>query len=186
MKHLKIFAVAMMLLTAGMPAMADNDNDGKAQEEEQYKEIENFDFLYDNEAYDENLEYEEIDNMLDEAFSHLGARYRRGQSGPNAFDCSGFTSYVFKNMGIDLNRSSRAQYTQGDPVEKDEVRTGDLVFFTGSSARGPIGHVGIVVDVDPISGSFNFIHASSTGVKVSNSNERYYSRRYVGARRVME
>lgn len=186
MKSLKIFAVAMMLLTAGMPASADNDNDGKKQEQEQYKEIENFDFLYDNEAYDENLEYSEIDNMLEEAFSHLGARYRRGQSGPNAFDCSGFTSYVFKNLGIDLNRSSRSQYTQGDPVDKDELRTGDLVFFTGSNARGPIGHVGIVVDVDPISGSFNFIHASIKGVKVSNSNETYYSRRYVGARRVME
>ena len=119
MKSLKIFAVAMMLLTVGMPASADNDNDGKKQEQEQYKEIDNFDFLYDNEAYDENLEYSEIDNMLEEAFSHLGARYRRGQSGPNAFDCSGFTSYVFKNLGIDLNRSSRSQYTQGDPVDKD-------------------------------------------------------------------
>ena len=186
MKSLKIFAVAMMLLTVGMPASADNDNDGKKQEQEQYKEIDNFDFLYDNEAYDENLEYSEIDNMLEEAFSHLGARYRRGQSGPNAFDCSGFTSYVFKNLGIDLNRSSRSQYTQGDPVDKDELRTGDLVFFTGSNSRGPIGHVGIVVDVDHVDGSFNFIHASIKGVKVSNSKERYYSRRYVGARRVMQ
>ena len=186
MKTLKIFAVAMMLLASGIPTMADNDNNGKEQEQEQYKEIDNFDFLYDNEAYDEDLEFSEIDSVLDEAFSHLGARYRRGQSGPNAFDCSGFTSYVFKNMGIKLNRSSRAQYTQGEAVDKDEVRTGDLVFFTGSSPRGPIGHVGIVVDVDPISGSFNFIHASIKGVKVSNSNERYYSRRYVGARRIME
>ena len=186
MKSLKILAVAMMMLAAGTPAAADNDNGGEEQQQEEYKEIDNFDFLYDNEAYDEDLEFSEIDSVLDEAFSHLGARYRRGQSGPNAFDCSGFTSYVFKNMGIDLNRSSRAQYTQGEAVEKDEVRTGDLVFFTGSSTRGPIGHVGIVVDVDPISGSFNFIHASTKGVKVSNSNERYYSRRYVGARRVME
>ena len=184
MKFLKTLAVAVGLLAAGMPAMADNDTDG--ENEEQYKEIDNFDFLYDNEEYGEDYEFCEIDSVLDEAFSHLGARYRRGHSGPNAFDCSGFTSYVFRNMGIDLNRSSRSQYTQGEPVEKDEVRTGDLVFFTGSSTRGPIGHVGIVVDVDKISGSFNFIHASTKGVKVSNSNERYYSRRYVGARRVMQ
>ena len=173
-----------MLFAAGVPASADNDSDGDNQEE--YKEIDNFDFLYDNEAYDENLEFSEIDSVLDEAFSHLGARYRRGHSGPYDFDCSGFTSYVFKNMGIELNRSSRAQYSDGEAVDKDELRTGDLVFFTGSNARGPIGHVGIVVDVDPISGSFNFIHASIKGVKVSNSNEKYYSRRYVGARRVME
>lgn len=184
MKFLKTLAVAVGLLAAGMPAMADNDTGG--ENEEQYKEIDNFDFLYDNEEYGEDYEFCEIDSVLDEAFSHLGARYRRGHSGPNAFDCSGFTSYVFRNMGIDLNRSSRSQYTQGEPVEKDEVRTGDLVFFTGSSTRGPIGHVGIVVDVDKISGSFNFIHASTKGVKVSNSNERYYSRRYVGARRVMQ
>ena len=184
MKSLKIFALSLILFAAGVPASADNDSGGDNQEE--YKEIDNFDFLYDNEAYDENLEFSEIDSVLDEAFSHLGARYRRGHSGPNAFDCSGFTSYVFKNMGIELNRSSRAQYSDGEAVDKDELRTGDLVFFTGSNTRGPIGHVGIVVDVDPISGSFNFIHASTKGVKVSNSKEQYYSRRYVGARRVMQ
>lgn len=152
MKHLKIFVAALLLFTAGTPAMADNepDNDNK----ENYEEIDNYDFIYDNEDYGEDMQFSQIDDMLDEAFSHLGARYRRGMSGPNAFDCSGFTSYVFKNMGIELNRSSRAQYTQGEAVSKDELRTGDLVFFTGSSTRGPIGHVGIVVDVDPISGSF--------------------------------
>jgi len=184
MKHLKIFVAALLLFTTGTPAMADNepDNDNK----ENYEEIDNYDFIYDNEDYGEDMQFSQIDDMLDEAFSHLGARYRRGMSGPNAFDCSGFTSYVFKNMGIELNRSSRAQYTQGEAVSKDELRTGDLVFFTGSSTRGPIGHVGIVVDVDPISGSFNFIHASTTGVRVSNSKERYYSRRYVGARRVLQ
>ena len=172
MKHLKIFVAALLLFTAGTPAMADNepDNDNK----ENYEEIDNYDFIYDNEDYGEDMQFSQIDDMLDEAFSHLGARYRRGMSGPNAFDCSGFTS------------SSRAQYTQGEAVSKDELRTGDLVFFTGSSTRGPIGHVGIVVDVDPISGSFNFIHASTTGVRVSNSKERYYSRRYVGARRVLQ
>lgn len=115
----------------------------------------------------------------------MGARYRSGQAGPNAFDCSGFTSYVFKNMGIDLNRSSRAQFNQGDPVDKEDLQSGDLVFFTSPSSGRSIGHVGIVVDVDPLSGSFNFIHASTKGVKVSNSNEKYYSNRYVGARRVM-
>ncbi|WP_298453392.1 C40 family peptidase [uncultured Prevotella sp.] len=181
MKNLKIFAVAMMLLTAGMPALADND---KGNDKEKCEEIDNYDFLY-SEGYDEDFEFESIDNVLDEAFSHMGARYRSGQAGPNAFDCSGFTSYVFKNMGIDLNRSSRAQFDQGDPVDKDKLQTGDLVFFTSPRSGRSIGHVGIVVDVDPISGSFNFIHASTKGVKVSNSNERYYSRRYVGARRVM-
>ena len=176
----------MMLLTAGTPALADNDNDGEQQErQEQCEEIDNYDFLYNNDNYDEDFEFQPIDNVLDEAFSHMGARYRSGQTGPNAFDCSGFTSYVFKNMGIDLNRSSRAQFNQGDPVDKEDLQSGDLVFFTSPRSGRSIGHVGIVVDVDPLSGSFNFIHASTKGVKVSNSNERYYSNRYVGARRVM-
>ena len=87
--------------------------------------------------------------------------------------------------GRHVDRSSRAQFNQGDPVDKDKLQIGDLVFFTSPRSGRSIGHVGIVVDVDPISGSFNFIHASTKGVKVSNSNERYYSRRYVGARRVM-
>lgn len=184
MKNLKIFAIAMMLLTAGTPVMADNDKDGD-NKEQQCEEIDNYDFLYNNDNYDEDFEFEPINDVLDEAFSHMGARYRLGHAGPNSFDCSGFTSYVFKNMGIDLNRSSRAQYNQGDPVDKDKLQIGDLVFFTSPRSGRSIGHVGIVVDVDPISGSFNFIHASTKGVKVSNSNERYYSRRYVGARRVM-
>lgn len=178
----KIIAAVIMFLIAVVPALAEHDEDSK--DDEKYEEIDNYDFLYANDD-DEEYNFATVDNMLDEAFSHLGARYRSGHAGPNAFDCSGFTSYVFKNMGIDLNRSSRAQYTQGDPVDKDNLQSGDLVFFNGSRIGRRIGHVGIVVDVDPISGSFNFIHASRNGVKVSSSDEIYYSRRYVGARRVM-
>ena len=88
-------------------------------------------------------------------------------------------------MGVELSRSSRSQYTQGEPVSKNDLQCGDLVFFTSRGSGKSIGHVGIVVDVDAMNGSFNFIHASLKGVKVSNSSEPYYSRRYVGARRVM-
>lgn len=171
-----------MCLLVLLPAFADRDKDKKQQK---YEEIDNYDFLYNNENYSETYNYAPVDNVLDEAFSHIGARYRSGQAGPNAFDCSGFTSYVFKNMGVELYRSSREQYNQGSPVKKDDLQSGDLVFFTSRGSGRSIGHVGIVVDVNPMTGSFNFIHASIKGVKVSNSNEAYYSRRYVGARRVM-
>ncbi len=171
-----------MLFAIASTALADNDKDEK--KEEDCTEIDNYDFLYNNDNYDSDFKFAPIENMLDEAFSHVGARYRAGHAGPNAFDCSGFTSYVFKNMGIDLGRSSRDQYNDGNPVVKEDLQSGDLVFFTSPSSGRSIGHVGIVVDVDPMSGSFNFIHASTKGVKVSNSNEAYYSRRYVGARRV--
>lgn len=68
MKNLKIFAVAMMLLTAGTPVLADNDNGG--DNKEKCEEIDNYDFLYSDD-YDENFEFEPIDNVLDEAFSHM-------------------------------------------------------------------------------------------------------------------
>lgn len=122
------------------------------------------------------------------ALQYIGVRYRSGQSSPSGFDCSGLTSYVFRQEGVKLHRSSRAQYTQGVPVSrKADLRKGDLVFFGGSRSHRSVGHVGIVVDVDPQNNTFRFVHASSSqGVKISSSSESYYSRRYIGARRVLE
>ena len=66
-----------------------------------------------------------------------------------------------------------------------EVQVTIVVLFTSPSSGRNVGHVGIVVDVDPITHTFNFIHAStSDGVKISNSNEGFYARRFVGVRRV--
>lgn len=177
-----ILTALFMMFTTLTTTMADNDKDGRNNGN--FDEIDNYDFLYENEEYDSDFQFSTVDDMLDEAFSHLGARYRSGMAGPYAFDCSGFTSYVFKNIGINLNRSSRAQYTQGEAVSKSDLRSGDLVFFTSPRSGRNVGHVGIVVDVNQMNGSFNFIHASSSGVKVSSSSEGAYSRRYVGARRV--
>lgn len=120
------------------------------------------------------------------ALQYLGARYRHGHNGPSAFDCSGLTSYVYRQEGIDLSRSSRTQFTQGVPVKQSELRKGDLVFFGGSRSTRTVGHVGIVTDVDPDTNRFKFVHASSTGVKVSDSKEAYYQHRYIGARRVLD
>ncbi len=155
-------------------------------QEEVCDEIDNFDFLYVNGG--ENLDYDvaKINNIMDEAMSHLGARYRSGSKGPNAFDCSGFTSYVFGRNNMQIGCSSRDQYARNMPISRSEMQRGDLVFFTSPSSGRSVGHVGIVVDVDPITHSFNFIHASSSsGVKISNSNDGFYSSRYVGVRRVL-
>lgn len=77
--------------------------------QESEKEIENFDFLYEGND-DLNVEYDNmaINGLLDEAMSHIGARYRSGSKGPYAFDCSGFTSYVFRQLGAG-NKSCRRQ-----------------------------------------------------------------------------
>lgn len=160
-----------------------------AEQPEQYDEIDNFDFLYSGGIDDINLEYDAmaVNSLMDEAMSHIGARYRSGSKGPNAFDCSGFTSYVYKQIeGKDIGCSSRDQYARNIPISKGEMQRGDLVFFTSPSSGRNVGHVGIVVDVDPITRTFNFIHASSKeGVKISNSNDGYYARRFIGVRRVL-
>lgn len=124
--------------------------------------------------------------IVAQAQRYLGRPYRRGSKGPSAFDCSGFTSYVYKSLNIRLNSCSRSQYTEGISVNRDEVHTGDLVFFAGRNSRGGVGHVGIVTEVKG-DGSFDFIHAScSQGVTVSNSTEAYYNNRYRGARRILD
>ena len=127
-----------------------------------------------------------LTDLLSEAKSHMGKRYRSGGKGPNAFDCSGFSSYVFRQFGYKLGASSRDQYNQGEKVDVKELRMGDLVFFTGRNRRGGVGHVGIVVSADNEKGTFKFIHAStSQGIKI-DSNTGYYDGRYLGARRVID
>ncbi len=115
------------------------------------------------------------------AFTKVGANYRWGASGPYNFDCSGFSSYVMKQMGVNVPRSSRAQYNGGRAVSRNGLLPGDLVFFQGFSGRGGVGHVGVYI------GSNRMVHAStpSTGVIVSSLSERYYVSRYLGARRYL-
>lgn len=160
----------------------------KIELQERVDEIDNYDFLYNDEGDNLNYDALAINNIMDEAMSHIGARYRSGSKGPNAFDCSGFTSYVFRHSGgVEIGCSSRDQYAKNMPVDRSEMQRGDLVFFTSPRSRHGVGHVGIVIDYDPISNTFVFIHASSKeGVKISNSTDGYYAQRYVGVRRVAQ
>lgn len=129
-----------------------------------------------------------IAEILDYASKFQGTRYSLGATGPNRFDCSGFTSYVFAKFGYKLNRTSGGQVSNGKIIAKNELQPGDLVFFNGRRAGGTrIGHVGIVTTVDKENETFEFIHAScSQGVVVSKSTEAYYNKRYVKACRVIE
>ena len=127
-----------------------------------------------------------LNDLLSEARTHIGKRYSRGSKGPKAFDCSGFSSYVYRQFGYSLSASSRDQYHQGESVERTELRKGDLVFFKGRNSKGGVGHVGIVVEADD-NGNFSFIHAAtSKGITISNCNEPYYAKRYVGSKRIIE
>ena len=121
-------------------------------------------------------------DVVQYAKQYIGYKYVAGGASPSTgFDCSGFTSYVYKQFGIKLNRSSRDQVKNGVAVEKSNLQQGDLVLFNGESNK-TIGHVGIYI------GGGEFIHASNPkgGVKITPLDSSYYNTRYVGARRVID
>lgn len=128
-----------------------------------------------------------VDELLDYAKTFIGVPYRLGASGPERFDCSGFTSYVFREFGYHLSHNSVAQSKESRPVESfSDLRKGDLVFFGARGSIRDIGHVGIVVDVDLERGMFRFIHAStSNGVEIQRSTSPYFMMRYMGAGRIL-
>ncbi|TFE26094.1 C40 family peptidase [Cohnella luojiensis] len=121
------------------------------------------------------------DSKLDQTVDKLiGIDYDYGGTTTSGFDCSGFTGYVFKKLGINLPRSSRDMFSwdQGKKVDRDDLRAGDLVFFN-TSGNG-VSHVGIYV------GNNKFAHAASKGVTITSMSESYYVKRYLGARRIMD
>ena len=113
----------------------------------------------------------------------LGKPYVWGAQGPNSFDCSGFTYYVFKNKaGIVLPRTSSAQSKYGTSVSWSNLRAGDLMFFdTNGANNGQVSHVGLYI------GNGQMIHASSSQRKIviTSVNTSYYKNAFVNARRVL-
>jgi cell wall-associated NlpC family hydrolase len=112
-------------------------------------------------------------NVVSIALQYLGVPYVWGGSTPTGFDCSGFTAWVYAQVGVSLPHNAAAQYSYGVPVDRSQLQPGDLVFFDG------LGHVGLYV------GGGSFIHAPHTGdvVKIS-SLSGWYDSNYVGARRI--
>ena len=113
------------------------------------------------------------------AMPFLGTRYRSGGASPSGFDCSGFTMYLYAQLGYSLPHSATAQYKNcGYAVAKADLQPGDLVFFSDSSHA--IGHVGIYI------GNGQIIHARySVGkITIDSLSASYYASRYVGAKRI--
>jgi len=109
------------------------------------------------------------------ALSYIGTPYVWAGSAPGGFDCSGLVMYAYSRVGVSLPHSSYALWNVGVSVPKDQLQSGDLVFFDG------LGHVGIYI------GGGQFVHAPHTGdvVKVSSLDSGSYAYSYVGARRVI-
>lgn len=106
-------------------------------------------------------------NLVNYALQFVGGRYRAGGNDPHTgVDCSGFVKYVMQNgAGVSMNRSSRAQATQGRQISADQMQPGDLIFY-GSGSR--INHVAMYI------GNGQIVHASTerTGIKTSVWNYR--------------
>ncbi|MTI81744.1 MAG: NlpC/P60 family protein [Firmicutes bacterium] len=130
------------------------------------------------ESYQTDKQTNDITNLLMLGHSKLGSPYKWGGSGPSAFDCSGFTQYIYKHVGIKLPHNAALQFNHGVFISKQKLQPGDLVFFGYYGSR-KIGHVGI------FTGNNSFIHASSGGVKYSSLGNRYYLNNYKGAKRLI-
>jgi hypothetical protein len=116
--------------------------------------------------------------IVSTAKSFIGVPYRWGGASPeHGFDCSGFSMAVYHLNGLNLPRSSNAQWQTGSPVKRSQLSKGDLVFFA-TSGRGKISHVGIFI------GGGTFIHASGANekIRVDSLSNTYFRRRYAGAR----
>ena len=144
-----------------------------------------------NEATETNTEVEEEiapqsstaqgvgSTVVETASKYIGYKYVYGGSSPSGFDCSGFTSYIYREHGVSLSRTAQAQYSNGVAVSRENLQPGDLVMFGTSSSN--ITHVAIYM------GGGQIVHAanSSRGVTTDTISSGYYNNNYVGARRVL-
>lgn len=119
-----------------------------------------------------------VRRVLSAAYSVIGTPYVFGGTSPYGFDCSGFTQYAFAQAGISIPRTADSQLYYGRQVSMDNLRVGDLIFFT--TYEPGASHCGIYV------GNGNFIHAgTSTGVTVASAFTGYWGARYYGACRIL-
>ncbi len=123
-------------------------------------------------AADKSSLLETIDDLI-------GTPYKYGGTTTRGFDCSGFITYLLKKYDIKLPRSSRDMAKVGEKVEKADLQYGDLVFFNTNGKS--ISHVGIYI------GDGEFAHSStSSGVRITALDDKYYKKRYVTARRLSD
>ena len=125
-----------------------------------------------------------IDSVIAFSKTKLGCKYKYAGSGPDVFDCSGFVMFVYGHFGVELPHGSSSQYLLGRKVKRQDIRPGDLLFFTRSKG---VGHAAMVTNVDS-TGRVTFIHASTyrTGVKYDRLESEHYANTFVGARRILE
>ena len=118
--------------------------------------------------------------VVEFAKRYLGTPYRWGGTTPAGFDCSGFMWYIARNFGVTINRVAHDQRRNGTPVERADLRPGDLVFFYPRAGATTVSHVGMYV------GGGYMIHSPQTGavIRFTSINSANRISRYAGARRI--
>lgn len=124
---------------------------------------------------------QERQNLIKQAKDLLGVPYKLGGDGLKGIDCSAFVRKMFSAFDVSLPRTAREQYDVGKKIERNQLTTGDLVFFRTKQSDPHPTHVGIFM------GNDQFIHASALGkggVRIDSLSSEFYDRRFIGATRI--
>ena len=129
-----------------------------------------------------NSELQLRDSISDYAQEFLGIPYKWGGASTSGFDCTGFVYFVFKKFGVKVSRASSGYENEGEKVDFDSAKAGDIMLFTGTKPEiRKVGHAGIVLKND--NGIIDFIHSSSSkkhfGVTITRYNSSGYEKRFL-------
>lgn len=120
---------------------------------------------------------DKIGTVISTAEGFIGLPYVWGGTSPAGFDCSGLTQYAYRQIGVNLQRTSQEQFEEGVPVSANQLQPGDLVFF--STYTSGASHVGIYI------GNGRMVNSEGLGLMITDINSDYWGPRYIGARRIV-
>ncbi|WP_281633601.1 C40 family peptidase [Flavobacterium luteolum] len=144
--------------------------------------LSSFNLKKEKDQIQNNISQTEInrDSIIVYAKKYLGTPYVYASSNPKkGFDCSGFVSYVFKNFGMTLPRSSSGYKNIGKTLKPEEFKVGDILVFYGYKNRNIVGHIGIICEANGMQSKF--IHASSgkaQQVTITALDTEHYTKRF--------
>ncbi len=154
--------------------------------QEASKDIDEIDMLIEGllrQRYPMLMQDQLVDRIVDFGRGFLGRPYKFRNTKGDIMDCSGFMQYIYSIEGIKLPRTSRQQSASCAHIPISEVRKGDLLFFSGSSASSrTVGHVSMVIEAN--GNTLRMMHSSSRGIVIDEYPSKYYSKRFLHAGRI--